>query len=75
MAKVPVRTVLCARGKTLVKVTVRNQSCPSGAKAATIKHCVKGRKLVLVASVSSRCPKGTTTASALVCARRAVARR
>jgi len=75
LAETPVKVVLCSRGSSFFRVTVRAQKCPAGSSPVRVQHCTR-RGLVKVAVGSApKCPRGYSKATAITCIQGSTARK
>jgi len=75
MAETPVRVVMCARGSTLVRVTVRNQRCPVGSNPVKVQHCTRRGVVKVAVGAAPKCPRGFSKAVAITCINGTTARK
>lgn len=75
MSEVRVKRVLCLRGSTILKVSVRSQKCPPGTTKLALQHCSRKGVVKVEVGTAPRCPKGFAKASAITCIKGAVAKK
>jgi len=74
-SEIPVEKILCRRGATILKLTVRSQKCPLGTIRLKLQHCSRKGVVKVAVGASPRCPKGFAKSTAITCVKGSVARK